>query len=193
MGVILATSGLVAVAALFWSAYGTYYVLRREAGDERMRQIQGFIREGAWAFMIAEAKVMAVTLLIIGAILWAIFYWEVAVSFWVGSGLSMAAGFIGMNAATLANARTTHAVRRSLREALTVAFTGGSVMGLGVAGLSAAGLGVRDLAFPPGIRSSYGAHHHQNDLRHSRCGCELHQGSSHRFRLLRRCLVGGPL
>jgi K(+)-stimulated pyrophosphate-energized sodium pump len=62
------------------------------------------------------------------------------VAFWVGSGLSMAAGFIGMNAATLANARTTHAVRRSLREALTVAFTGGSVMGIAVAGLATAGL-----------------------------------------------------
>lgn len=140
MSVILAASGLIAVAALFWSAYGTYYVMRRDPGDERMRTIQGFIREGAWAFMLAEAKVMAVTLVIIGAILWALFYWEVAVAFWIGSGLSMAAGFIGMNAATLANARTTHAVRRSIREALTVAFTGGSVMGIAVAGLATAGL-----------------------------------------------------
>lgn len=140
MGVILAVSGLVAGAALFWSAYGTYYVMRREPGNEQMQRIQGFIREGAWAFMIAEAKVMAVTLLVIGAILWALFYWELAVAFWLGSGLSMAAGFIGMNAATLANSRATHAVRRSLREALTVAFTGGSVMGIAVAGLATAGL-----------------------------------------------------
>ena len=136
----LAATGLVAVAALFWSAYGTYYVMRRDAGDERMRRIQGFIREGAWAFMIAEAKVMAVTLLVLGGLLWALFYWEVAVAFWVGASLSMAAGFVGMNAATLANARTTHAVRRSIREALTVAFTGGSVMGIAVAGLATAGL-----------------------------------------------------
>lgn len=140
MTAILAATGLVSAAALFWSAYGTYYVMRRDAGDERMRRIQGFIREGAWAFMIAEAKVMAVTLLLLGALLWALFYWEVAVAFWVGSALSMAAGFVGMNAATLANARTTHAVRRSLREALTVAFTGGSVMGLAVVGLASAGL-----------------------------------------------------
>jgi len=88
----------------------------------------------------SEAKVTAVTLLVIGAILWALFYWELAVAFWLGSGLSMAAGFIGMNAATLANSRATHAVRRSLREALTVAFTGGSVMGIAVAGLATAGL-----------------------------------------------------
>lgn len=136
----LAATGLVAVSALFWSAYGTYYVMRRDAGDERMRQIQGFIREGAWAFMIAEAKVMAITLAAIGILLWLLFYWEVAVSFWVGSALSMAAGFVGMNAATLSNARTTHTVHHSLRRALTVAFTGGSVMGIGVAGLATAGL-----------------------------------------------------
>lgn len=136
----LAAAGLVAASALFWSAYGTYYVIRRDAGDERMRRIQGFIREGAWAFMIAEAKVMAITIAAIGILLWLLFYWEVAVAFWVGSALSMAAGFVGMNAATLSNARTTHAVRHSLRGALTVAFTGGSVMGIGVAGLATAGL-----------------------------------------------------
>ncbi len=140
MGIMLGVAGLVSVAALLWSAYGTYYVARRDAGTPRMREIQKFIREGAWAFMIAEAKVMALTILVIGGVLWALFYWEVAVAFWIGAGLSMAAGFIGMNAATLANARTTHAVRRSLREALTVAFTGGSVMGIAVAGLASAGL-----------------------------------------------------
>jgi len=46
MGVILAVSGLVAGAALFWSAYGTYYVMRREPGNEQMQRIQGFIRKG---------------------------------------------------------------------------------------------------------------------------------------------------
>jgi len=56
MGVIPATSGLVAVAALFWSAYGTYHVMRREPGDERMRRIQGFMREGAWAFIIRRPR-----------------------------------------------------------------------------------------------------------------------------------------
>jgi K(+)-stimulated pyrophosphate-energized sodium pump len=105
-----------------------------------MREIQGYIREGAWAFMLAEAKVMAITLAVVGAVLWALFYWEVAVAFWVGSGLAMAAGFIGMNAATLANARTTHAAQSSFKESLNVAFSGGSVMGMAVAGLAVGGL-----------------------------------------------------
>ncbi|MBC7092824.1 sodium-translocating pyrophosphatase [Candidatus Bipolaricaulota bacterium] len=137
---MLGAAALVSVAALAWSAYATYWVARRDPGTERMREIQGYIREGAWAFMLAEARVMAITLAVVGAVLWALFYWEVAVAFWVGSGLAMAAGFIGMNAATLANARTTHAARTSFKQALNVAFSGGSVMGMAVAGLAVGGL-----------------------------------------------------
>lgn len=140
MGLMLGAAALVSLAALGWSAYATYSVARRDAGTERMREIQGYIREGAWAFMIAEAKVMTITLVAVGAVLWALFYWEVGVAFWIGSGLAMAAGFIGMNAATLANARTTQAARSSFRQALNVAFSGGSVMGMAVAGLAVSGL-----------------------------------------------------
>jgi len=105
-----------------------------------MKELQGYIRSGAFTFMLEEARVMGITMLIIGAILWILFYWEIAVAFWIGSILSMAAGFIGMNAATHANARTTHAARKSFKDALNVAFSGGSVMGLSVAGLAIAGL-----------------------------------------------------
>jgi len=140
MGWMLGAVALVSLAALAWAAYATFSVARRSPGSDRMAEIQRYIRDGAWAFMTAEAKVMASTILVVAAILWAIFYWEVAVAFLIGSGLAMAAGFIGMNAATLANARTTHAAQRSLKEALTVAFSGGSVMGMAVAGLAVGGL-----------------------------------------------------
>jgi len=140
MGWMLAAAGVVSVAALGWAAYATYSVARRPAGTERMQAIQRYIREGAWAFMIAEAKVMVVTMVVVAAVLWAVFYWEVALAFVIGSGLAMAAGFIGMNAATLANARTTHAAQKSIKGALTVAFSGGSVMGMAVAGLAVGGL-----------------------------------------------------
>ncbi|MBC7220742.1 sodium-translocating pyrophosphatase [Candidatus Bipolaricaulota bacterium] len=137
---MLGAAALVSFAALAWAAYGTYSVARRPVGNERMKEIQQYIRDGAWAFMIAEAKVMVVTMVVVGAILWAIFYWEVALAFVIGSSLAMLAGFIGMNAATLANARTTHAAQRSIKDALTVAFSGGSVMGMAVAGLAVGGL-----------------------------------------------------
>jgi len=140
MGWMLGAAALVSLAALAWSAYGTYSVARRPVGNERMKEIQKYIRDGAWAFMIAEAKVMVVTMVVVAAVLWAVFYWEVALAFLIGSALAMFAGFIGMNAATLANARTTHAAQRSIKDALTVAFSGGSVMGMAVAGLAVGGL-----------------------------------------------------
>jgi len=112
-----------------------------------MTEIQGYIRSGAFTFMISEAKVMLVTMAVIGAILWILFYWEIAVAFWIGSLLSLAAGFIGMNAATHANARTTHAAQKSFKDALNVAFSGGSVMGLSVAGLALIGLVVVIILF----------------------------------------------
>lgn len=140
MGLFLVVAGLVAVAAVVSAAYATWSVTRQSQGTARMKEIQEYIRDGAYAFMLEEARVMAITMLAVGGVLWAIFYWEVAVAFWIGSVLSMAAGFVGMNAATLANGRTTHAARSSFKEALNVAFTGGSAMGLGVAGLALGGL-----------------------------------------------------
>ncbi|MFO8034888.1 MAG: sodium-translocating pyrophosphatase [Candidatus Bipolaricaulota bacterium] len=140
MGVFVGVSGLVAVAAVLWAAYATWSVVRHSQGTERMKEIQHYIRDGAYAFMLEEARVMGISMLVVGAVLWALFYWEVAVAFWIGSVLSMAAGFIGMNAATLANGRTTQAARSSFKDALNIAFSGGTAMGMGVAGLALGGL-----------------------------------------------------
>ncbi|HEU68847.1 MAG TPA: sodium-translocating pyrophosphatase, partial [Candidatus Acetothermia bacterium] len=137
---MLGAAALVSLVALASSAYATFSVARRSPGSDRMAEIQRYIRDGAWAFMIAEAKVMIVTMFVVAAILWAVFYWDVAVAFVIGSTLAMAAGFLGMNAATLANARTTEAAQRSIKDALRVAFSGGSVMGMAVAGLAVGGL-----------------------------------------------------
>ena len=140
MTTLILIPAAISVLALL-SAYSfNRSVVRKAQGTDRMKELQGYIRSGAFTFMIAEARVMGVTMLIIGAVLWILFYWEIAVAFWIGSILSMAAGFIGMNAATHANARTTHAARRSFKDALNVAFSGGSVMGLSVAGLALIGL-----------------------------------------------------
>ncbi len=140
MGLAIGVAALVSVVALVWAAYANWYVARRDRGTGRMQEIQDYIRSGAITFMFEEAKHMAIAILAIGILLWILFYWEVAVAFWIGSIFSMTAGFIGMNAATLANAPTTQATRKSLRDGLRVAFSGGSVMGMGVAGLAIAGL-----------------------------------------------------
>ncbi|UCF10712.1 MAG: sodium-translocating pyrophosphatase [Candidatus Bipolaricaulota bacterium] len=140
MSVLIVIPAVISVLALASAFSFNRAVVRRAQGSERMTTLQGYIRSGAFTFMISEAKVMLVTMAVIGAILWILFYWEVAVAFWIGALLSLAAGFVGMNAATHANARTAHAARKSFKDALNVAFSGGSVMGLSVAGLALIGL-----------------------------------------------------
>ena len=140
MTALIAIPAVISVLALLSAFLFNRSVVRKAQGTDRMKELQGYIRSGAFTFMLEEARVMGITMLIIGAALWILFYWEIAVAFWIGSILSMAAGFIGMNAATHANARTTHAARKSFKDALNVAFSGGSVMGLSVAGLALGGL-----------------------------------------------------
>jgi K(+)-stimulated pyrophosphate-energized sodium pump len=123
------------------------WVSKQDPGTERMQEISRYIAEGAMAFLKAEWKILSY-FVILAAILLAFMghsnpqsHWAVSLSFILGAILSATAGYIGMRSATKANVRTAHAARTSLSKALTVSFTGGSVMGLGVAGLAVMGLG----------------------------------------------------
>jgi len=147
MSVLIVIPGVISVLALLSAFLFNRSVVRKAQGTNRMKELQGYIRSGAFTFMISEAKVMLITMAVIGAILWILFFWQVAVAFWIGALLSLAAGFIGMNAATHANARTANAAQKSFKSALNVAFSGGSVMGLSVAGLALVGLVIVILMF----------------------------------------------
>ena len=147
MSALIVIPGAISVLALLSAFFFNRSVVRKAQGNARMKELQGYIRSGAFTFMISEAKVMLITMAVIGVILWILFYWQVAIAFWIGSLLSLAAGFIGMNAATHANARTANAAQKSFKDALNVAFSGGSVMGLSVAGLALIGLVVVILLF----------------------------------------------
>src|SRR6201996_6897746 len=123
------------------------WVSKQDTGNPRMQDISKYITEGAMAFLKAEWKILSY-FVIIAAILLALMgssnphsHWSIAIAFIIGAILSAAAGYIGMRSATKANVRTANAARTSLSKALKVAFTGGSVMGLGVAGLAVLGLG----------------------------------------------------
>ncbi len=123
------------------------WVSKQDAGNEKMKEISDHIAEGAMAFLRAEWKILGYFVVIV-AILLAVMasanphsHWAIAVAFIVGAVFSATAGYIGMKVATKANVRTAHAARTSLSKALNVSFTGGSVMGLGVAGLAVLGLG----------------------------------------------------
>jgi K(+)-stimulated pyrophosphate-energized sodium pump len=123
------------------------WVSKQDAGSDRMQEISRFIAEGAMAFLKAEWRILSY-FVVLAAILLAIMgysnpdsHWAIAISFILGAVLSATAGYIGMRSATKANVRTAQAARTSLSRALKVSFTGGSVMGLGVAGLAVLGLG----------------------------------------------------
>ena len=123
------------------------WVSKQDAGNERMKEISNYIAEGAMAFLKAEWKVLGYFVVIVALLLAAMASanrhsdWRIAIAFIVGAVLSATAGYIGMRAATKANVRTAQAARTSLSKALNVSFTGGAVMGLGVAGLAVFGLG----------------------------------------------------
>ncbi len=123
------------------------WVAKQDAGSDRMKEISKYIAEGAMAFLRAEWKILAYFVVIV-AILLAVMasanphsHPAIAAAFVIGAVFSAVAGYIGMRVATKANVRTANAARTSLRKALQVSFTGGSVMGLGVAGLAVIGLG----------------------------------------------------
>ncbi len=129
------------------------WVKKQEQGDENMKELAKHIADGAMAFLKAEWKVMFYFVVIATILLtWSGTLVEtsspiIGISFVIGAVFSAFAGYIGMNVATLSNVRTTQAARTSLKKALKVSFTGGSVMGLGVAGLAVLGLGALFIVF----------------------------------------------
>ncbi len=135
------------VLALLYTFIKSAWVTKHDAGNDRMKEIATYIAEGAMAFLKAEYKIMCYFVMI-AAILLAFMGNAsensspmIAVAFIIGAFFSAFAGFIGMRIATKANVRTAQAARTSLSKALAVSFGGGSVMGLGVAGLAVLGLG----------------------------------------------------
>jgi len=147
------------ILGLIVMAYKSAWVGKQDAGDDKMRELAGYIADGAMAFLRAEWKVLSIFVLFTAALL---AYsgtihevngrqihssWVICIAFIIGAVFSATAGYIGMRVATKANVRTTQAARTSLKQALKVSFTGGTVMGLGVAGLAVLGLGGLFIAF----------------------------------------------
>ena len=147
------------IVGLIVMAIKSAWVSKQDAGDENMQRLASYIAKGAMAFLKAEWKVLSIFVLFAAALL---AYsgtihevngiqihssWIISIAFVIGAVFSAYAGYIGMNVATKANVRTTQAARTSLKHALNVSFTGGTVMGLGVAGLAVLGLGGLFIAF----------------------------------------------
>jgi K(+)-stimulated pyrophosphate-energized sodium pump len=135
------------VIGLLYTLIKYRWVSKQDAGTDRMKEISAYIADGAMAFLKAEWKILTYFAVIVGLLLGFMgsrndsSHWSIAIAFLIGAFFSALAGYIGMRAATKANVRTAHAARTSLAKALNVSFTGGSVMGMGVAGLAVMGLG----------------------------------------------------
>ncbi|MEQ8909066.1 MAG: sodium-translocating pyrophosphatase [Vicingaceae bacterium] len=145
--VLLYVVPFLGIIGLIIMAVKSAWVSKQEAGDKNMTELAAYIADGAMAFLKAEWKVMAYFVVIAAILLgWSGTLVEeshpvISITFLIGAVLSALAGYIGMNIATKANVRTTQAARTSLAKALNVSFNGGTVMGLGVAGLAVLGLG----------------------------------------------------
>lgn len=144
---------VLGIIGLVVMAIKSAWVGKQDAGEKNMQELAGYIADGAMAFLKAEWRVLSIFVVFAAALLAysgtvtevhgvAIHSsWIISISFIIGAVFSATAGYIGMKVATKANVRTTQAARTSLKQALKVSFTGGTVMGLGVAGLAVLGLG----------------------------------------------------
>jgi K(+)-stimulated pyrophosphate-energized sodium pump len=139
---------VLALGGLAYMAYLWGWVSKQDAGNEKMQEISTAIAEGALSFLKAEYRVLSI-FVAVAAVLLAIqtTFVEsgnssmlISLAFIIGAVFSAVAGNIGMRIATKANVRTTQAARTSLSKGLEVSFKGGTVMGLGVAGLAVLGL-----------------------------------------------------
>lgn len=133
VGLLAIVMGLVALA---YAGYLSFRILKVSPGSERMQEIANAIREGAMAYMKRQYKTIAYFAVIIAVLLGLLFKWQVAAGFLLGAVLSGVSGYIGMSISVRANVRTAETAKKGLKDALDVAFKGGSVTGMAVVGLA---------------------------------------------------------
>ena len=140
MEIFLWFSPVLALCALIFAAYKAGYVSKASPGSSRMQEIAGSIAEGANAFLRSEYKILAIFIVVLFVLISLFIDLGTGLCFVIGAGFSMLAGFFGMRVATKANVRTANAAMESgMTKALSIAFSGGSVMGMCVVGLGLLG------------------------------------------------------
>ena len=153
MELLLIIVAFAVVLAVCYAAFNYFGVKKMEEGTERMQEIAGAIRIGANAFIRYEYKVVAIIGSIVAVLLGVIISWQTGVAFALGAVLSASAGWVGMKIATYSNVRVANRARETgdLGKTLKVAFKGGSVMGLCVAGFALLGILIVYLVFGLGL------------------------------------------
>lgn len=139
---LLIIVGIAVVLAISYAVFNFFCVKKLSEGTEKMGDIAGAIRVGANAFIKYEYKLVAIIGAVIAAVVLVVISWQAAIAFVIGAVMSASAGWVGMRIATYANVRVTNTAResRDVGKTLKVAFKGGSVMGLSVAGFALLGM-----------------------------------------------------
>jgi len=143
----LLVSTLAGAVALLFAYFLASGIAKADAGTDRMKEIAGYIHEGAMAFLFREYRYLVVFAALVFIVLSVFINWQTAVCFIAGALCSVLAGYFGLQVATRANVRTTQAARTGMGEAIKIAFSGGAVMGMSVAGLGVLGFGIMFLIF----------------------------------------------
>lgn len=143
-------TGIIALCVVVLLIRG---ILKKDAGNDRMKEVSGFIEEGAMAFLKKEYSYLSVFIIVVALAITLFLNIQTAVAFVVGALFSIIAGYVGMRIAVKANVRTAEAAKNGITEALSVAFSGGTVMGLCVVGLGVIGLGFFSIIFE--LKSEY--------------------------------------
>jgi K(+)-stimulated pyrophosphate-energized sodium pump len=147
MDSLLYSAPLAGVIGLLFAVYLVLYILKLDAGTDRMKQIASAIQEGAMAYLNRQYKTVAVIAIILAVLIaWAINV-PTAVGFILGSLMSAAAGYLGMNISVRSNVRCANAAKEGMQKALSVAFKGGAVTGISVASLALLGVSGLFIAF----------------------------------------------
>lgn len=136
--------GIIAIVVVYFIVQG---ILKKNSGNDRMKEISGYIEEGAMAFLRKEYSYLAIFVIVVTLAILIFLNVQTAVAFIVGALFSIISGFVGMRIAVKSNVRTAEAAKQGIKGALSVAFSGGSVMGLCVTGLGLIGLGFFSLIF----------------------------------------------
>lgn len=138
------SSGIIALIVVAFLISG---ILKKDAGNDKMKEVSGYIEEGAMAFLKKEYSYLLVFIVVIGVAIMAFLSAKTAIAFVVGAIFSIIAGFVGMRIAVKSNVRTAEAAKHGVTKALEVAFSGGTVMGLCVVGLGVIGLDFFSIVF----------------------------------------------
>ncbi|KCZ73402.1 vacuolar-type H(+)-translocating pyrophosphatase [Candidatus Methanoperedens nitroreducens] len=147
MNSLLYSAPLAGIIGLAFAGYLVLYILKLDAGSERMKAIASAIQEGAMAYLNRQYRTVAVIAVILAILLALAISVEIAIGFILGAVLSAAAGYLGMSISVRSNVRCANAAKEGLQKALSVAFRGGAVTGISVASLALLGVSGLFIAF----------------------------------------------